>query len=84
MQRPRLQAHTPAPDGQLAASQARPEGALPAWDLSDLYPGVASPEIEADFAEAERAANAFEARYAGELPTTEASGLATALAEGFV
>ena len=49
-----------APDGALAAASEQ-EGDLPSWDLSDLYPGPQSPEIAADFAEAERAAGAFEA-----------------------
>ena len=82
MQRPCLPTHASAPDGQLAtAPQAQPEAALPAWDLSDLYPGVASPEIEADFAEAERAALAFETRLAGKLPGLDGASLATALGE---
>ena len=82
MQRPRLPTHASAPDGQLAtAPQAQPEAALPAWDLSDLYPGVASPEIEADFAEAERAALAFETRLAGKLPGLDGASLAAALGE---
>ena len=41
--------------------------ALPAWDLSDLYPAPDSPELEADFARAEAAAKAFSAAYAGKL-----------------
>jgi oligoendopeptidase F len=41
--------------------------ALPAWDLSDLYPAPDSPELEADFARAEAAAKAFASAYAGKL-----------------
>jgi oligoendopeptidase F len=69
-----------SPDTQLAAAPLSPD-ALPAWDLSDLYPGRTSPEIEADFAEADRAARAFNARYAGVLAGIDGAGLAEALAE---
>ena len=55
--------------------------ALPAWDLSDLYPGMRSPEIEADFAEAERAAVAFAGRYQGKLAALPGAALAGALVE---
>ena len=41
---------------------------LPAWDLSDLYPGPDSPELEADFAKADTRATIFATTYAGKLP----------------
>ncbi len=41
--------------------------ALPAWDLSDLYPAPDSPELESDFARAEDSAKAFSEAYAGKL-----------------
>ncbi len=69
-----------SPDTQLASTPL-PDAALPSWDLSDLYPGMASPEIEADFAEADRAARAFSARYAGRLAAIDGAGLAEALVE---
>ena len=68
-----------APDGPLAAAPA--VDTLPAWDLSDLYPGRTSPELEADFATASASAKAFSARYAGRLAALDAAGLAAALVE---
>ena len=69
-----------APDGQLAHAAA-PGTDLPNWDLSDLYPGIKSAEIEADFAEADRAARAFQARFAGTLGTIDGAAMAAALLE---
>ena len=69
-----------APDGPLASLQNHAE-ALPSWDLSDLYPGPQSAEIEADFAAAETGARAFEAAYKGRLAAMEGVQLATALSE---
>ena len=54
---------------------------LPEWDLNDLYPGMHSAEIEADFAEADRAAQAFAARYAGVLAGLPGAAMAEALIE---
>ncbi|MYZ50379.1 M3 family oligoendopeptidase [Propylenella binzhouense] len=42
-------------------------GDLPVWDLSDLYPGMNSAEVEADIAKAESEAAAFAAAYKGRL-----------------
>ena len=42
-------------------------GTLPEWDLSDLYPGVDSPELKRDLEWAESEAKAFEADYKGKL-----------------
>jgi oligoendopeptidase F len=69
---------TPAPDGQHAGVATE---TLPSWDLTDLYPGPKSPELEADFAEAARAARAFQVRYAGRLEAMPGSELAEALVE---
>ncbi len=44
-------------------------GALPEWDLSDLYAGADSPEIAGDLARADALALAFEERYRGRLAT---------------
>ncbi len=44
-------------------------GALPEWDLSDLYAGVNSPEIAGDLARSDALARAFEERYKGRLAT---------------
>ncbi|MGI4950344.1 MAG: M3 family oligoendopeptidase [Janthinobacterium lividum] len=69
---------TPAPDGQHAGVATE---TLPSWDLTDLYPGPKSAELEADFAEAARAARAFQTRYAGRLETIPGHELAEALIE---
>jgi oligoendopeptidase F len=52
-------------------------GALPEWNLGDLYSGPKSPELEADLARAEQAADAMQSRYAGKL-----AGLAAAKGKG--
>ena len=75
-----MQTRAMSPDTQAAPTAVHGDG-LPSWDLSDLYPGPKSVEIEADFAEAARAAKAFQARYAGQLGALDGAGLAAALAE---
>ena len=40
-------------------------GALPAWDLSDLYPGPRSDEVRRDLARAAEAADALHEEFAG-------------------
>ncbi|MBC9247052.1 M3 family oligoendopeptidase [Paracoccus sp. 11-3] len=42
-------------------------GALPEWDLTDLYPAPDSPQLRADIASLETQANDFAARYQGKL-----------------
>jgi oligoendopeptidase F len=69
-----------SPDGQSAATLAAAES-LPAWDLSDLYPGMKSPELERDFAAADQGAKAFKARYAGTLADFSGAELAGAIEE---
>lgn len=49
-----------APDGAAVAASDRPD-TLPVWDLSDLFPGPDSPELEAAFAKAEEDAQAIAA-----------------------
>ncbi|MBV8914528.1 MAG: M3 family oligoendopeptidase [Acetobacteraceae bacterium] len=70
------------PDGQTAAATvtAAPD-ALPEWDLSDLYPGTKSPELERDFIEADQSAKAFKQRYAGTLAQLSGAELAAAITE---
>ena len=69
------------------AAAHSPEGlatqpaALPAWDLSDLYPAADSPLLAADLDAADVAAGAFNARYAGTLPGLSGADLAATLAE---
>lgn len=42
-------------------------GALPIWDLTDLYRGMDAPEVKADLAHAASQSEAFEATYKGKL-----------------
>ena len=67
-----------SPDGQAARPVSDADG-LPNWDLSDLYPGIQSPELERDFTTAHDAAAAFAARYAGQLAGLSGADLAAAL-----
>jgi oligoendopeptidase F len=53
---------------------------LPAWDLSDLYPGPDSPALQADFAKAEQAAKAFYAAHQGKLANMSGGVLAAVIA----
>jgi oligoendopeptidase F len=54
------------PEAQ-AATGHNAFGALPEWDLSDLYPGRDSDELKADLEKAMAEAKAFEADYKGRL-----------------
>ena len=56
-------------------------GQLPEWDLSDLYPGQDSPELENDLKEVGAKAEAFSGRYAGKVAALSGSELAAAVAE---
>jgi oligoendopeptidase F len=72
----------PAPHPAYAPDGA--EGAvvhdLPSWDLSDLYPGPDSLEVQSDLTLAARAAQDFSAAYAGKLDTLSGAALAAAIA----
>ncbi|MET0688066.1 MAG: M3 family oligoendopeptidase [Methyloceanibacter sp.] len=50
-----------------AASQAKKLGNLPEWKLGDLYEAPDAATLKADLAQAEQAADAMQARYAGKL-----------------
>src|SRR2546421_274865 len=69
------------PGGQSTAAPApaAPLGALPVWDLSDLYPSREGPEIGADLERARAAAAGFAERYQGKLAGLDGPGLAGAL-----
>src|SRR5436309_6199496 len=56
-------------------------GPLPEWDLSDLYPGRDSPELQRDLAELAAAATAFQTRYQGRLADFSGAELGAAVAE---
>jgi oligoendopeptidase F len=62
------------PDGQAAAE-------LPTWDLADLYPAPDSPQLAADLARADAAAQAFATANAGKLAAMSGRALAAAIGE---
>jgi oligoendopeptidase F len=63
-----------------AAEQGSPDlGALPVWDLDDLYPGMESSELTADLERMEAAARNFHQTYAGHVPDLDGDGLAGAI-----
>ena len=72
--------HSTAP-ADAAASSLQATQELPAWNLTDLYPGPDSPAVETDFAKAEDVARAFAAAYQGRLAAMPGSELAAAIAE---
>jgi len=49
-------------------------GAMPEWDLTDLYPGRESQELKSDLDKARREAEAFEADYKGKLDELARNG----------
>jgi oligoendopeptidase F len=55
-------------------------GALPEWDLRDLYPGCESPELQADLKAAADDAKAFRLRYQGKLAALDGDALGKAVA----
>src|SRR6476659_6162843 len=69
------------------ASRRKPEkpsklGKLPEWDLTDLYPGLDSPQIKSDLEQGDRDCQAFEQRFKGRLATLAVGeGAGRALAE---
>ncbi|MEO1190860.1 MAG: M3 family oligoendopeptidase [Pseudomonadota bacterium] len=65
-----------------AGEQEKPTedlGALPEWDLSDLYAGPKDPALESDLKTAETEAQAFRQRYEGSLAKLDGPGMAEAL-----
>lgn len=54
-------------------------GTLPAWDLSDLYPGTDSPELNRDLESCDSAAKDFRKRYEGKLAGLDGAALAGAI-----
>ena len=69
--KPRTPSHTPKknrPTGGGTNGVAKGGvGALPEWDLSDLYPGLDSPQIINDLARSDDLCLAFEERHKGKL-----------------
>jgi oligoendopeptidase F len=62
-------------------SEAMNPQSLPTWDLSDLYPAPDSATLQADLAEADKAAREFKDRYNGKLATSPGNELAAAIKE---
>lgn len=62
-------------------SDATALGAMPEWDLDDLYPGQDAPELTADLDGAAEAATAFATAYEGKLSSLDGAALAAAIAE---
>ncbi|HYM33464.1 MAG TPA: M3 family oligoendopeptidase [Candidatus Cybelea sp.] len=56
-------------------------GDLPLWDLSDLYPGVESPELSRDLSDLKRAASEYAARIRGKVASLDGAALGQAIAE---
>ena len=56
-------------------------GALPEWDLSDLYAAPDAPQLAADLAAAAAAAEAFRARYRGRIEALDGAALAEAVVD---
>jgi oligoendopeptidase F len=53
----------------------------PTWDLGDLYPAPDSPAVEADFANADKAAKDFAAAFQGKLASLSGAALAAAIGQ---
>jgi oligoendopeptidase F len=65
---------------ELTEAQNRTElGALPEWDLSDLYPGPKSEALASDLADLARDAEAFNQRHQGRLAELSAAELGAAI-----
>ena len=70
-------------DALAATAQGREQalGALPEWDLSDLYPGRDSPELVRDLASLAAQAEAFRAQFEGRLALLSGAELGAAVAQ---
>jgi oligoendopeptidase F len=55
-------------------------GALPEWDLKDLYPGRESPALQADLKKSAEDAKAFRLRFQGKLEEIDGAALGQAVA----
>ena len=72
---------TPPPTAPEGSASAVARSELPAWDLSDLYPGITSPQITADLDQVAAQAREFAARHSGKLASLSGADLAAALAD---
>jgi len=64
-----------------AAAAAADLGPLPEWDLSDLYPGLDSPELARDLAQLGADAKVFREKYEGRLAERSGADLGAAIRE---
>ncbi len=64
-----------------ATAKTKPEdlGALPEWDLTDLYPATDAPALEADIQRAAKEAEALADQYEGKLASLDGAALADLL-----
>jgi oligoendopeptidase F len=69
----RFPPETSIPAGSASASATEPLGALPEWNLADLYDGMNSPRLAADIEKAKQDATTFRARYQGKLDSLAAT-----------
>ncbi|MEO1456309.1 MAG: M3 family oligoendopeptidase [Pseudomonadota bacterium] len=67
-------------DTAAEAGGGEPLGALPAWDLSDLYRGMDDPGLAADLERVDGEVKAFAAAYEGKLAGLNGEALAAAIA----
>ncbi|MBD8893782.1 M3 family oligoendopeptidase [Roseibium litorale] len=58
-----------------AGSSAKALGALPEWDLTDLYPAMDSPQVASDLNEGQERARTFEVSYKGRLADLAANNV---------
>ncbi len=79
MNRCAAQPGTALPDTALSGADGPDLGALPAWNLDDLYPGMDSRELKADLDRMEAAAKGFHAAYAGTLAGLDGNAFAAAI-----
>jgi oligoendopeptidase F len=56
-----------------------PQDQLPSWDLSDLYPGLDSPELKRDLEKAAAEAKSFAARYETKMASLSGAEMAQSL-----
>ncbi|MGD9843990.1 MAG: M3 family oligoendopeptidase [Variibacter sp.] len=64
---------TAAATAQKEKTHAPDLGALPEWNLADLYPGIDSPEVKRDLERANTECSAFEAAFKGKLAAIAAA-----------
>jgi oligoendopeptidase F len=77
-----MPANTKAAAKTAARTQTKRLGALPEWNLNDLYSALDSPEVKRDLARAAAECEAFEQVYKGKLaPLAESQGGGAALAD---